>query len=924
MPDPRQQAAEQALVDPTTPAVALAQIVSEYPLLGHLAARHPNAYPALIDWVQQNIAPVPTAAQTGSAVPSHPQHENPQPPASAPTTVPAERMPEADPPPQDAAPHPAETMQDAEVSELAPAPSSDPAPHSAPAPSGSPAGTPPVPRRRRGLLVGALAVVAALVVAAAAVTGTLAVNRAVAAAEQSSAAGATGADDPDGTTGADSDPGSAADDDTDGQSDGGSPGESGDDSSGGVLPYTDTASSAADLADDARADETGPIVLVLDASGSMLRLTSGDRNRMDDARNAMTEAIGLLPDSAEVGLLVFGTGTGNDESEREHGCEDVKTVQPLGALDRDGLASALDGIEASGFTPLGPSMRTAAEMLPADGPGTIVLVSDGVDTCSPPPACEVASDLRAANPQLTIHSVGFAIDDDEQAQQQLQCIGRVGGGGYISAANVQQLGPRVSRAAGVESDAVLSDRGFGGVRLGMPLDEVRGLPGFEIVDERTIDGIEYVYVDCSWGTIEFRAGVAAAIAPTHEVATLDGVAVGNAISRAADVYGDPVDSGEDDYGSFGVYRISDDSPYAYRVYGDDTITKVIVCACLPDDGEFASWEATFDGLGPIRLGMTVDEVLTVLPDALPYAEPSPSDMQWTDVVTWTPFPDQPWLRVDVIDGAVAGVTASARALTGYPVDYSAGSALPHMRGIRIGDSVETAANVMPGGTDFGFHAAAIYNYVVSDRLGRSVVFATDGSKHEWLEARQPGARVDEIRVIDASLESTYAQGVEAENVPRSDAGSNGGTDDADDFEAAAERNGFPVEFQGEWCPDEKNTYRSECFSVDEWLAENPDGFLLEIDKGSAWYEIDGTSSATLCSEGTPGGGCTATATTMILTYYPPGVPDACEEAVKEDWSGCWNDFDYDTSQSRLVFEALHQHCEPEFCEGELMYRKGGD
>jgi Ca-activated chloride channel family protein len=85
------------------------------------------------------------------------------------------------------------------------------------------------------------------------------------------------------------------------------------------------------------------------------------------------------------------------------GCQDVTTtLSPLRPADAKALGTAVDGIQASGFTPIGPALRKAAAMLPANGPGSIVLVSDGVDTCAPPSSCEVAAQLHRANPPLTI------------------------------------------------------------------------------------------------------------------------------------------------------------------------------------------------------------------------------------------------------------------------------------------------------------------------------------------------------------------------------------------------------------------------------------------------------------------------------------------------------------------------------------------
>lgn len=587
------------------------------------------------------------------------------------------------------------------------------------------------PRRRSGLFVGALIAVAAMAVLAGAGTGAMAVMRL---AEQGSVThpssqGAANGSSPEGHT----DPAATS----------------------RGLPDTDTASGASDLAASVEGADTGPIMLILDASGSMVRDTTTGRTRMDDARDAMSAAIDMLPDDAEVGLLVFGTGTGNSDAERAQGCQDVKTVHELGALDRPAMQTSVKGVKASGFTPLGPSLRMAADMLPASGPATIVLVSDGVDTCSPPPACEVASELRSHNPGLTIHAVGFAIDDDEQAQQQLQCVGRVGGGGFVSAANVHQLGARIAAAAGgADAGSVLTDGGFRGIRLGMTLDEVLAYgDGAEVSRRETDGGIEYVVVDCAWGAVELRGGLVVAIRPADEAATLDGLAVGDPVDDVARLYGDAIDEGSDDDGAFRVYPVSAGGINGYKVYTSESkVTRIVLCRCVPfvGAGEYSTWEITYDGVGPIRLGMTVDEVVALLPGATP--------VQGEDEVrTWTPLHDQPWLRVEIVGDEVVKIGVTTDVSGEWRDELALGSTLPHMRGIRAGDTMTTARNVVPGGTQFSLLGRK--QYVVATRTGTAIVFRDDYGDE---------GRIAAMSVVRAGAASLYyeSEGVLETSVSR--------------------------------------------------------------------------------------------------------------------------------------------------------------
>ena len=441
---------------------------------------------------------------------------------------------------------------------------------------------------------------------------------------------------------------------------------------------------------------------------------------------------------------MFGTGTGNSDAERAAGCQDVTTLAELGRLDTDTLTAAVRGIRESGFTPIGPSLRIAAGMLPADAAGTIVLVSDGVDTCSPPPACEVASELRAANPLLAIHVVGFAVDDDEAAQQQLQCIGGVGGGSFVTAANAEQLAARLGVAADpVKAATALTTTGLRSVALGMTLEEVqRAASGAEVTDRRTEGGVEVVYVDCGWATIEVRDNQVVSITPTDKTATADGVAPGDDITVVERLYGAAVGTGSDDTGEYAVYRAAPGTPAGYRVYFDGPkVTYIVLCRCLPGGDSIdalGEWEVSFAGVGPIKLGDSIDQVMAAVPSVAPpeFHEEYGFYSPWPIIGTASDFD----LLVELTPGGdVQAITVGARWATGGP---TSGAAMPHARGIRIGDTGRTALYAFPGGTGFYFMAAASTSYTVTDRAGHTIAFILNGSVDDIENAVIYGFTID--------------------------------------------------------------------------------------------------------------------------------------------------------------------------------------
>lgn len=178
-----------------------------------------------------------------------------------------------------------------------------------------------------------------------------------------------------------------------------------------------------------------PTMIVLDGSGSMLE-ADAPGPRIDAAKKAVNRLIKDLPSDAQVGLMAYGTGTSSAASDEAAGCRDVKTLLPVDVVDRKAMTSAVKGIKASGYTPIGLALKKAAKELP-NGEGAIVLVSDGIDTCSPPPPCKVAKSLAADGIDMTVHTVGFRVDAD--ARKELKCIAKATDGTYADARDADQL-----------------------------------------------------------------------------------------------------------------------------------------------------------------------------------------------------------------------------------------------------------------------------------------------------------------------------------------------------------------------------------------------------------------------------------------------------------------------------------------------------
>jgi Ca-activated chloride channel family protein len=175
------------------------------------------------------------------------------------------------------------------------------------------------------------------------------------------------------------------------------------------------------------------LVLVLDSSGSMAERVGG-RPKIDIAKESLTGVVGDLDDEARVGLRVYGAEV-FDRSE-PGACTDSQLVVPIGTDNRPDLRREIRGYEPFGETPISYSLRQAAEDLGTEGKRTILLVSDGEETCNTDP-CATAAALAETDIEVKIDVVGLAVSGS--TREQLRCVAERGNGTYYDADSVDDL-----------------------------------------------------------------------------------------------------------------------------------------------------------------------------------------------------------------------------------------------------------------------------------------------------------------------------------------------------------------------------------------------------------------------------------------------------------------------------------------------------
>ena len=188
-------------------------------------------------------------------------------------------------------------------------------------------------------------------------------------------------------------------------------------------------------------------VVVFDGSGSMAEMGYNrlDLPRIFEARHAIRVVAPRVAPLRRIGLVVYGPGPGESCAS-----VDLRFAPQPDAAGR--LIAEIDALQPSGETPLTDAVAQAAALVGAGGkPGTVVLVTDGKETCGGNP-CLLAAELAADNPALTVHVIGFKVrgehfaydgtigeQDYENAETVAACLADRTGGTYVTAETVDDL-----------------------------------------------------------------------------------------------------------------------------------------------------------------------------------------------------------------------------------------------------------------------------------------------------------------------------------------------------------------------------------------------------------------------------------------------------------------------------------------------------
>ena len=187
-------------------------------------------------------------------------------------------------------------------------------------------------------------------------------------------------------------------------------------------------------------DKVTDVALILDCSGSMKEITSDGDRKIDVAKNVVAGMINKYPEGLRVSLIVYGDTTGS--------CDDVRVVRPLSTLDSNSkswLEGEIHQLKAKGKTPIAFALRRAGqELAKFDSVSSVVLISDGKETCGGDPAGEAAALAQRFNLAYGVTVFGFEVNGEDRAA--LEEIAAAGEGKYYHAGSAEELAEQTATA----------------------------------------------------------------------------------------------------------------------------------------------------------------------------------------------------------------------------------------------------------------------------------------------------------------------------------------------------------------------------------------------------------------------------------------------------------------------------------------------
>ncbi|MEN8219724.1 MAG: OmpA family protein [Pseudomonadota bacterium] len=209
------------------------------------------------------------------------------------------------------------------------------------------------------------------------------------------------------------------------------------------------------------------LMLILDSSGSMNEKDRFGDIKIDSAKIVLSDILDKIPNgTANVSLMAY-----ND-------CE-TKMLVPPSNTNMGRVKSRAMSIYPAGSTPIAKSIEEAGRRLGNNSQKTtIILISDGEETCGGDPCAAAESLKQKLNVDLKIYTVGYSVDNNTRTQ--LQCIAKAGKAKYHDVKDSFTLGrvihkivkEEVTKAFDEDLDTITNDKdSCSGTSMGFSVDK---------------------------------------------------------------------------------------------------------------------------------------------------------------------------------------------------------------------------------------------------------------------------------------------------------------------------------------------------------------------------------------------------------------------------------------------------------------------
>lgn len=194
----------------------------------------------------------------------------------------------------------------------------------------------------------------------------------------------------------------------------------------------------------AQTDARGAVYIIYDSSNSMWgELPDGSR-KYEAARTALRALVEEDFGERELALRLYGHSRADD-------CSDSALIVPFGrpSAVRQSIVEAMETTRPTGRTPIDRSLRAALEDF-GDRSGSIILISDGIESCDADP-CALVREWQDRDISISVHVVGLGLQGKDR--EAMQCIAEAAGTEYHDAFSADELIAGITAAVAEEPPA---------------------------------------------------------------------------------------------------------------------------------------------------------------------------------------------------------------------------------------------------------------------------------------------------------------------------------------------------------------------------------------------------------------------------------------------------------------------------------------